>query len=614
VPTPTPDSEPRPTLPIDIHRALVDTLFRTVGSFLAGIAGASIVPIVAYARTGSGVFVGCGAALAVLAAVRIGVFLAYVERRRRGLSLDPKLWDRLYALGAIGFMTAVGITAALLFQQVPDEISRMYALLICIGCAGALASRNAARPYIVYGQVLGVCGPLALALALQPSPWFWGLAVMLLLVMVSVKSTTKFLNQMFVAALLENRERRAAAAALVEAKEAAEAASTAKSAFLATMSHEIRTPLNAVLGMTQAMAADRLGARQRQRLEIIQSAGEALLTVLNDVLDISKIEAGTIELEDGLVDLERLALSAQSTFSSLAREKDLYLKVEVEPAARGLWRGDPARIRQILHNLVANAVKFTQRGWVEIAVRREGTWIALTVSDTGPGIPPERQAQVFDRFAQADASTTRRYGGTGLGLAICRELSGLMGGEIGLASAVGRGSAFTVRLPLARAEPAAESAAPARTRRRTETPLAGLRILAAEDNHTNQLVLRTLLGQLGLEPAFVENGEEAVAAWEQAAWDVILMDVQMPAMDGPTATRVIRERERARGLAPVPIIALTANAMSHHAEEYRRAGMDALVPKPINLGELVEAIQRVTRAAARPAPAARSAAKSAARA
>jgi CheY-like chemotaxis protein len=316
--------------------------------------------------------------------------------------------------------------------------------------------------------------------------------------------------------------------------------------------------------------------------------------VLNDVLDISKIEAGAIELVDGVVDLEQLALAAQSTFSSLAGEKDLHLRVEIDPEVRGLWRGDPSRIRQILHNLLGNAVKFTQQGWVEIAMGRQGAWITMTITDTGPGIPKERQAQVFDRFAQADASTTRRFGGTGLGLAICRELAVLMGGDIALRSIVDRGSAFTVRLPLQRAEqpqPARPSLAAL-----SEGPSKGLRILAAEDNATNQLVLKTLLGQLGLELDFVENGAQAVEAWENARWDVILMDVQMPVMDGPTATAVIRAREQERGLAPVPIIALTANAMSHHAEEYRRAGMDALVPKPINLGELVEAIQHAVEA------------------
>jgi CheY-like chemotaxis protein/anti-sigma regulatory factor (Ser/Thr protein kinase) len=340
--------------------------------------------------------------------------------------------------------------------------------------------------------------------------------------------------------------------------------------------------------MAQAMARGELTPDQRERLDVIQAAGKALLTVLNDVLDISKIESGAIELEDGVVDFEEIAATARSTFSSLARDKGLRLTAAVDPEACGLWRGDPARLRQILHNLVGNAVKFTDAGSISIGVSCDGDRVVMSVTDTGPGIAPERQGHIFDRFAQADASTTRRYGGTGLGLAICRELASLMGGQISVRSALGEGAAFSVRLPLQRIEyaatPGPEPAAP-------EPTQAQLRILAAEDNATNQLVLQTLLSQFGLEAHIVENGEAAVAAWETGDWDVVLMDVQMPVMDGPTATRLIRERERRGGLGRTPILALTANAMSHHAEEYRRAGMDGLVPKPINAGELIKAIQ-----------------------
>jgi signal transduction histidine kinase/NO-binding membrane sensor protein with MHYT domain/AmiR/NasT family two-component response regulator len=379
--------------------------------------------------------------------------------------------------------------------------------------------------------------------------------------------------------------------ALAEALDRAEAGSRAKSEFLATMSHEIRTPLNGVLGMAHALGAEPLTPAQREKLEVIQRGGEALLSVLNNVLDLSKIEAGRIALEDGVADIERIAHAVQAIFSAIAHEKDIALAVTVSPEAAGLWRGDPMRIQQILQNLVSNAVKFTDRGRVAIEAFAADGALLLRVSDTGPGVALEVQAEVFDAFTQADASTTRRFGGSGLGLSICRALAELMGGDISLQSVVGLGSTFTVRLPLERA--AAEAGPAAQAPRASLTPLAGLRLLAAEDNEMNQLVLRTLLEPFGVVPHVVSNGEEAVAAWETGDWRVILMDVQMPVMDGPMATRLIREREAERGLPRTPIIALTANAMSHHAEEYLASGMDEVVAKPLNIAELIHAIERV---------------------
>ena len=388
---------------------------------------------------------------------------------------------------------------------------------------------------------------------------------------------------------------RGAQDALAEALERAEAGSRAKSEFLATMSHEIRTPLNGVLGMAHALAADPLAPAQREKLEVIQSGGEALLSVLNNVLDLSKIEAGRISLEDSVADIARIAHSVQAIFSAIAAEKDIALTVSVSPQANGLWRGDPMRIQQILQNLVSNAVKFTDRGRVSIEAFEARGVLVLRVSDTGPGVAPEVQDQVFDAFTQADASTTRRFGGSGLGLSICQALAQLMGGGITLQSVVGLGSTFTVRLPLERA--AAEASPAVQASRAALPPLSGLRLLAAEDNAMNQLVLRTLLEPFGVVPHIVANGQEAVDAWATGDWRVILMDVQMPVMDGPMATRVIREREAELGLPRTPIIALTANAMSHHTEEYLACGMDEVVAKPLNIAELIQAIERVRRKA-----------------
>jgi signal transduction histidine kinase/CheY-like chemotaxis protein len=391
---------------------------------------------------------------------------------------------------------------------------------------------------------------------------------------------------------------------LAEALARAEAASRAKSEFLATMSHEIRTPLNGVLGMAQALGRSRLSKPDREKLQVIQTSGEVLLSLLNDLLDLSKIEAGRVELEDGVVDIDEIASQVSAAFAGLAAEKDVSLALDVAPSAGRCWRGDPVRVRQILQNLVANAVKFTERGAVHVEIGHDGEQLILRVADTGPGIAPQHLSRVFEKFAQADASTTRRYGGSGLGLSICRELARLMGGDILVDSIFGEGATFTVRLPLA---PAERPAAAPRPVQREAAPFApsGLKILAAEDNPMNRLVLKTLLGQLGLEPELVEDGEQAVRAWEGGDWDLILMDVQMPVMDGPAATRLIRERELQTRRPRTPILALTANAMAHQAEEYRLAGMDALVSKPINLTELVGALSAIVDRQAREAVPAR---------
>jgi signal transduction histidine kinase/ActR/RegA family two-component response regulator len=385
------------------------------------------------------------------------------------------------------------------------------------------------------------------------------------------------------------------ARARAEEKElAAEAASHAKSAFLATMSHEIRTPLNGVLGMAQAMAADELSGRQRDRLSVIHSSGESLLAILNDLLDLSKIEAGKLELESIEFDLGELARGAHSAFTALANKKGLSFALEIE-AARGRYRGDPTRLRQILYNLISNALKFTEQGEIRVRAACEGEVLALSVSDTGVGISQENLSRLFGKFDQLDSSTTRRFGGTGLGLSICRELAVLMGGEISVESELGRGSCFTLRVPLPRVGEAKPATVLAPAPPPTLQPGA-LRVLAAEDNSVNQLVLKTLLHQLGVEPVVVGDGAAAVAAWEGAAWDVVLMDIQMPVMDGLAAAAAIREAERREGRARTPIIALTANAMSHQVEQYLAAGMDGHVAKPIEASALFAALVEATSA------------------
>ncbi len=382
------------------------------------------------------------------------------------------------------------------------------------------------------------------------------------------------------------------------AQSAAVAANLAKSQFIANVSHEIRTPLNGVLGMAQILAAGDLSAVQRQRVDIIHSSGQVLLSILNDVLDFSKIEAGKLDLEATPFDVVKIAGDVQSAFSAVAENKGLVLGLSLngrigDQHLRQFYRGDPTRVRQIISNLASNALKFTEAGEVNILVSCLDDGVVISVRDTGIGIPEDRLPKLFGQFEQVDASTTRRFGGTGLGLSICHELCRLMGGRIVVESRLGQGSTFTVHLPLlkVRGHDATLSQAPALDPDKVDKEVAELRVLAAEDNKINQLVLSTFLQQMGVTPTMVEDGVLAVEAWRAGAFDLILMDMQMPVMDGLTAVRTIRAAEALSDRPRAPIIALTADVMSHHLEDYRLAGVDAVVAKPIQFAELAQAMQ-----------------------
>jgi PAS domain S-box-containing protein len=396
-------------------------------------------------------------------------------------------------------------------------------------------------------------------------------------------------------ALQNVTQRKRAELALIVARDEAESANRAKSTFLAAMSHEIRTPMNGVLGMAQAMAADDLAPRQAERLAIVRQSGETLLAILNDILDLSKIEAGKLTLEDTAFDLTDLLRGVQGAFAARAAEKGLAFRLDIGPEAAGVYGGDPTRVKQVVYNLLSNAVKFTAHGHVSVDVARRPEGLVLKVTDTGEGMSPAVLERLFQKFEQADASTTRRYGGSGLGLAITRELAVLMGGQIVAESVEGQGTTFTVLLALPWLGQSAPTVrAEAKGGAATEQ-VGALRILAAEDNATNQKVICALLQQVGVEPVIANNGLEAVALWEQAPWDLILMDVQMPVLDGIEATRRIRAAEKASGRPRTPIVALTANAMSHQLDVYHEAGMDGVVAKPIEVTRLYAALEAALR-------------------
>jgi signal transduction histidine kinase/FixJ family two-component response regulator len=383
---------------------------------------------------------------------------------------------------------------------------------------------------------------------------------------------------------------------LEAARDAANAANVLKTQFLANMSHEIRTPLNGVLAMAEVMSMGELGDVQRERLGIIRQSGNLLLAVLNDVLDLSKIEAGKLSLVKEDFDLAPTLSPSAGTFQVLAQGKGLDFRFEVDEAAKGWWRGDADRLRQIVGNLLSNAVKFTPQGAVEAKVdinERTGA-LRLVVSDTGVGIAPEKLPALFEKFTQADNSATRRFGGTGLGLAICRELTQMMGGSIDVESREGHGSTFTVELPLTRGEAAGELQADAAQ----DTGDRNIRLLAAEDNPTNQQVLAAVMESLGIDIDIVSDGKQAVDAWRVGGYDLVLMDIQMPVMDGIDAAREIRSIEMAEQRKRIPIVALTANALTHQVDEYMTVGMDGHVAKPIEIAKLYEAISAALTAAA----------------
>ena len=400
---------------------------------------------------------------------------------------------------------------------------------------------------------------------------------------------------------------RAALNDLTLARDAADAANVMKSQFLANMSHEIRTPLNGVLGMAQVMAINPLDKDQQERLSVIRRSGESLLAILNDLLDLSKIEAGKLELEEEPFDLSELASGAHGAFTSIAHDKGVKFSLEIGASARGVWRGDSVRVRQILYNLISNALKFTVEGQVKVridAVDHNGAKaLRIRVKDSGIGIAADKLASLFDKFVQADSSTTRRFGGTGLGLSICRELAQLMGGAIDVRSIEGAGATFEVVLPMVwvsvRAKVVEPTVPSMDLSAAKAVDLTRLKILAAEDNPTNQIVLRTVLQAVGLEVEIVDNGLQAIEAWRRGGFDLILMDIQMPVLDGVTAARQIREAEAESGIAPIAIVALSANAMKHQVDEYLAAGMDAHLAKPIQLEKLYGMLQMVAQASPR---------------
>jgi signal transduction histidine kinase/CheY-like chemotaxis protein len=493
-------------------------------------------------------------------------------------------------LGLAALMSALWVSPALVISG-HGTVGAAVGVTLCATVLLVVCAQHNLSRWMFYTS--GAAPALALTLTLineAGGEHGWAMVALAFAVLANARSLHHANVTTFRGLVVGKADAEHANAQLQVALAATQQACAAKNIFLATMSHELRTPLNGIIGMADALSRRELEADAAAGLAVIGKSGRALLAILNDVLDLSQIESGRLELRTLDFDLAAAVAEVVDLFQLSARDKGVVLAADTTEAA-GTFHGDPARLRQMLANLVANAIKFTPSGEVRIAVHRlPGDEVQIIVRDTGIGMAPETLSRVFARFDQADDSITRNHGGVGLGLTICRELSELMGGEIQAESCCGQGTTVTLRLPLPLVGAASVRDVTPPPKPQAEPEPEPLRVLCAEDNPINQLVLRALLEEIGCAATMADNGQAALDLWRASSWDIVLMDMRMPVMDGLTATRTMRAEEAASGRPRTPVISVTADTLAEQVAEQRAAGIDLHLAKPIEASALAEAL------------------------